>query len=95
MTEKEAIECIKKHYPPTNYTMLREALDLAMEKLEDMEPEFVKTVNWYTTVFRCPKCKTTHSVNLRKKFKFCYECGLKFDWKSFETEGGKLGAYYG
>lgn len=34
MTSKEAIEVIKSNYPPENYTLLREALDLAMQLLE-------------------------------------------------------------
>lgn len=33
MTYTEAIEAIKKNYPPENYTILREALDLAIEAL--------------------------------------------------------------
>lgn len=35
MTNQEAIEIIKKNYPPENYTMLREALDLAIECLSE------------------------------------------------------------
>ena len=34
MTYVEAIEAIKSNYPPSNYTILREALDMAMEVLE-------------------------------------------------------------
>lgn len=34
---KNAIECIKKNYPPSNYTMLRESLDLAIKSLEIQE----------------------------------------------------------
>lgn len=34
MNRNEAIETIRNHYPPENYTMLREALDLAMEELK-------------------------------------------------------------
>jgi len=34
MTPKEAIETIRAHYPPANYTLLREALDLAISYLE-------------------------------------------------------------
>ena len=33
MTKLEAIETIRKHYPPENYTDLREALDIAIEVL--------------------------------------------------------------
>ena len=35
MTDKEAIEVIKSNYPPENYTLLREALDIAIEELGD------------------------------------------------------------
>lgn len=31
---KEAIQAIKSNYPPSNYTMLRDSLDLAIEALE-------------------------------------------------------------
>jgi hypothetical protein len=37
MTSKEAIEAIKANYPPANYTILREALDLAIKVLEKCE----------------------------------------------------------
>lgn len=32
---QEAIEAIKKNYPPENYSILREALDLAIKVLEE------------------------------------------------------------
>jgi hypothetical protein len=34
MNYKEAIEAIKKNYPPENYSLLREALDIAITLLE-------------------------------------------------------------
>jgi hypothetical protein len=34
MTSEEAIKAIKANYPPENYSMLREALDLAIKLLE-------------------------------------------------------------
>ena len=37
MTNKEAIEAIKSNYPPANYSILREALDKAIEALEQTE----------------------------------------------------------
>lgn len=36
---KEAIKTIKLHYPTENYTMLREALDLAMKVLQEKYEE--------------------------------------------------------
>jgi len=35
MDYQEAIEVIKSHYPTQNYTMLREALDLAIKVLAE------------------------------------------------------------
>lgn len=35
MTEKEAIEAIKLNYPDSRYSILREALDMAMDALAD------------------------------------------------------------
>lgn len=35
LTRKEAIDAIKGNYPPENYQILREALDLAIMVLED------------------------------------------------------------
>jgi hypothetical protein len=36
MTYKEAIHAIKSNYPPENYTILREALDLSINVLQYM-----------------------------------------------------------
>lgn len=35
MEYKKAIEVIKSNYPPSNYTLLREALDLAIKLLDE------------------------------------------------------------
>ena len=49
MTNKEAINAIKCNYPPENYTILREALDMAMEALEKQihNCEECKHANYY------------------------------------------------
>ena len=49
MTNKEAIKAIKCNYPPENYTILREALDMAMEALEKQmhNCEECKHANYY------------------------------------------------
>jgi hypothetical protein len=44
VTSKEAIEAIKANYPPANYTILREALDLAIKLLEKDS----KKEKWYS-----------------------------------------------
>ena len=45
MTREEAIEAIKCNWPDSRYTILREALDMAVKALEDV------------TVVRCRECK--------------------------------------
>lgn len=35
MTNEEAIQAIKSNYPPESYSILREALDLAIKLLEE------------------------------------------------------------
>lgn len=45
MNYSEAIETIQSNYPPEHYTMLREALDLAirvLEKAVESEPKETK-----------------------------------------------------
>ena len=49
MTNQEAIETIKANYPDERYTMLREALDMAMELLKAQEPK------WISVKDRLPK----------------------------------------
>ena len=39
MTNERAIEIIECNYPPVNYTMLREALDIAIESLGKVDPD--------------------------------------------------------
>lgn len=39
MTNQEAIETIKANYPPENYSMLREALDIALALLKEQEAQ--------------------------------------------------------
>ena len=39
MTNTEAIETIEANYPPENYSMLREALDMSIALLKEQEPK--------------------------------------------------------
>ncbi len=81
MTNQEAIETIESNYPPENYSMLREALNMALSVLK--EQEAVK-----------PKSKVRHGANaqiqhfcgncnkmLYGKPKFCSECGHEVKWE--------------
>ena len=57
MEIKEAIETIKNNYPPSNYTMLREALDMAVKQFEQIESgEYVKADGWISVEDRLPEC---------------------------------------
>lgn len=42
LTSKEAIRIIKSNYPPERYTMLREALDLAIRVLQE-DVDFIES----------------------------------------------------
>jgi hypothetical protein len=37
MTNSEAVEAIKSNWPPSQYTMLREALEMAVDALMELE----------------------------------------------------------
>ena len=41
MTRKDAIEAIKCNWPDSRYTILREALDMAVKALEDVTDKYV------------------------------------------------------
>lgn len=47
MTLEEAIETIKANYPTSGYVMLQNALDMAIEALEEkVEKQFSETENY-------------------------------------------------
>ena len=46
MTNQEAIETIKANYPPENYSMLREALDIALALLKAQESHLVTVADF-------------------------------------------------
>ena len=78
MTNQEAIETIEANYPPENYSMLREALDMAIAKLKEQEavkPEVDYICGNIVNV--CGKCKS----NLIARVKFCPWCGKEVKWK--------------
>ena len=81
MTNQEAIETIKANYPPQNYSMLREALDMAMAMLKEREPQKMfevedddlyawspKDVNYY-----CPRPECGKEISY--DYNFCPYCG--------------------
>ena len=89
MTNQEAIETIKANYPPENYSMLREALDIALALLKEQE-----AVEPYMDfdghdVWRCGKCGATifhiyHNASdedAKNYAKFCRHCGQAVKWE--------------
>ena len=85
---EEAIEAIKANYPPSNYTMLREGLNLAIEILEKQIPKKYSVTEYETFnggrlgvgyVIICSICKKTVH-----EFEFCPHCGQKIDWADKE-----------
>lgn len=49
MTRKEAIDAIKCNYPPEHYSILREALDMAIKELEITSEEALKAAEIIST----------------------------------------------
>lgn len=77
MNPEKAIEAIKDNYPPSNYTILREALDLSMSVLEKQIPK--KVIKSPYNVKFCPVCKGSVWQN-RDESKYCFRCGQKIYW---------------
>lgn len=84
MTREEAIEAIKNNYPDRKYSILREALGMAIEALK-AEP---KHGEWeydgeYT---RCSNCGVVLDTYMQGVFyTYCPNCGAKMD-KSGDTK---------
>ena len=75
---EEAIEAIKSNYPPDNYTILREGLDLAIEVLEKQIPRQVgDIIGDYENDYDCPICGT---ITRFEHQRHCIECGQKLKW---------------
>ena len=85
MTREEAINAIKCNYPPEHYSMLREALDMAIEALKGIKDE-----KGYWTGYDgqyCSVCKLPWNYYMTDDGddwgyfdpmpKFCPNCGAK------------------
>ena len=84
MTREEAINAIKCNYPPENYSMLREALDMAIEALKE-----VKKGYWYVRgeTEYCSECNLPWNYYMTMNGddigyfdpmpKFCPNCGAE------------------
>ncbi len=64
MTNKEAIETINANYPDERYTMLREALDLAIKALEKQDVPDISTGKWISVKDHYPTVTKEYQVAL-------------------------------
>lgn len=80
MTNQEAIETINANYPDERYTMLREALDMAIKALEKRIPKPVKKpMNVGSHLMgKCPNC--FHILTQEDHPAYCGMCGQKVKW---------------
>ena len=84
MTRKEAIEAIKNNYPDRKYSILREALDMAIEALQ-AEP--VKHGEWQiidkslvgVELWVCSVCGSPLMTDDISENHYCPNCGAKMD----------------
>lgn len=51
MNKKEAIDAIKCNYPPEHYSILREALDMAIKELEVTSKEALEAAEVISTYY--------------------------------------------
>ena len=85
MTNKEAIETIEANYPPENYSMLREALDMALALMKEQEPKHIVN-KWHKNPFgdysrlHCPWCDRELDMQSAKEYVACPYCGRPVKW---------------
>ena len=68
MTRKDAIEAIKCNWPDNRYTILREALDMAVKALEDVTD---KNVGKMTNADRIRSMSDEELATMLKDYKDC------------------------
>lgn len=85
MTNQEAIETIEANYPPENYSMLREALNMALTLLKEQELMKPKVKHFelhyasydeYENRAYCPKC----GIQFIQQVNYCPKCGQAVKW---------------
>lgn len=82
--EAEAIECLKINKPTSDYMMLQEAVDMAIQALEKQIPKKVQLRHIYKfdgfDDGECPTCGLNVSRDCDGTDVFCPDCGQKLDW---------------
>lgn len=86
---KEAIKIIKSNYPTSGYSMLCEALDIAIEALEkqlaikpkenEIRGGWLGKQKHYTCP-TCGNCLLEEMMNERQNTGYCWDCGQRLDW---------------
>ena len=82
MTRKDAIEAIKCNWPDSRYTILREALDMAVKALEDVTD---KNVGKMTNADRIRAMSDKELAELMRSMMDCDSCGNMFSFKCDES----------
>ena len=78
MTRKDAIEAIKCNWPDSRYTILREALDMAVKALENVTD---KNVEKMTNADRIRTMSDKELAELMRSMMDCDSCGNMFSFK--------------
>ena len=78
MTRKDAIEAIKCNWPDSRYTILREALDMAVKALEDVTD---KNVEKMTNADTIRAMSDKELAELLRSIMDCDSCGNRFSFK--------------
>ena len=75
MTETEAIKVIKNNRPTSGYTILNEALVMAINALEKQIPKKPIKDKYVPELDFCPECGTEVT-----NCNYCPHCGQKINW---------------
>lgn len=90
ITEIEAINAIKCNKPTSGYTILCEALDMAVEALEKQVPKRPIEDGYYDEPAVCPNCGESIIKLLDNNYpiQYCICCGQALDFTDHPTEKG-------
>ena len=75
MTVSEAIKYLENHI-----IVFNDVKDVAIKALEKQIPKKPIEIDTWGEYYKCPICDKYAVDNLGCKYKFCRECGQKFDW---------------
>ena len=85
MKNQEAIKAIKDNMPTAGtYTMLTEALHIAIEALEKQILKHAIPVDYNYSDLPVMGCTTCRSRNICFDDKFCRDCGQAINWTKVE-----------